>query len=638
MDGPCPLVKTAAFRQRPLWVLVLLALVAVQGWLTLRLFGGEHAWQQVLNDQPILSGRHPLHLYHGLLGSYSLCRWGRLSCYDPAFQAGYPKTPVFDSGSRPAELFLSLGGGSSAAYKVGLLACCCAVPLLLAGAARGVGLGPPAACVAAAAGMLVCWGKPCRAFLEAGDLDLLLAGLATVVLVALLLWFHRAPGVLTWLGMASAGTLAWFAQPLFVLLMIPLLLVFYHSVGVRHGWAWHLALAAGLAAGVALNSFWLFDWVQYWWLRLPAPGGPRLLTHRTFQTFWDCPVWGNPADRAVAMVLLASGIVGVTLYALGKARPTARLLGFGLAGLLVPTLVGLGWEPLGRHGTTRLLVPALWLAVLPAVYSWQRAWDRLGDSTGPGWRTAALAGVLLAGGWAAAPQLSTLAESASGPPLTIGLSTEQQALVEVLKGQTSAEARILWEECRSSARGAWAALLPLWTGRLFVGGLDPDGRLEHSQVSLVDGKLAGRPLADWSDAELETLGRRYNLGWVVCRSPAAVARFEAWCGQGAAQRSAILTIDGEPAHLYTLGRPRSFVLQGQARWLHADSRHIILGDVMPEGSTVVLSLHFDAGLEASPRQVQIERDPDPLALDPIPMVRLRVNGPVTRIILTWPGS
>jgi hypothetical protein len=25
--------------------------------------------------------------------------------FDPAFHAGYPKTPVFDSGSRPAELF-----------------------------------------------------------------------------------------------------------------------------------------------------------------------------------------------------------------------------------------------------------------------------------------------------------------------------------------------------------------------------------------------------------------------------------------------------------------------------------------------------------------------------------------------------
>src|SRR5438874_68720 len=98
-----------------LWSLALLALVAWHGWKTLHLF----------DDQPVLSGKHPLHLYHGYLGSRAFRATHRLMCYDPAFQSGYPKTPVFDSGSRPAELCLTVAGGyDPAAYKIGLAVAC----------------------------------------------------------------------------------------------------------------------------------------------------------------------------------------------------------------------------------------------------------------------------------------------------------------------------------------------------------------------------------------------------------------------------------------------------------------------------------------------------------------------------------
>src|SRR5262249_24760157 len=80
-------------------VLALGGLFLWQAWMTLTLFGPERPWERLFNDAPILSGRHPLHLYHGYLGASSLRERGTVCCYDPAFQAGYPKTPVFDSGS-----------------------------------------------------------------------------------------------------------------------------------------------------------------------------------------------------------------------------------------------------------------------------------------------------------------------------------------------------------------------------------------------------------------------------------------------------------------------------------------------------------------------------------------------------------
>ncbi len=48
---------------------------------------------------------------------------------------------------------------------------------------------------------------------------------------------------------------------------------------------------------------------------------------------------------------------------------------------------------------------------------------------------------------------------------------------------------------------------------------------------------------------------------------------------------------------------------------------------------MVLSLHYQAGLQVSPGRVTVEKEPD--AHDPIPFVRLRMSGPVTRVTLTW---
>src|SRR5207248_6699074 len=116
-----------------------------------------------------------------------------------------------------------------------------------------------------------------------------------------------------------------------------------------------------------------------------------------------------------------------------------------------------------------------------------------------------------------------------------------------------------------------------------------------------------------------------------CWSPSVIARFRAW---KLAEPVATLHDDGI-GQLFTLQRPRSFALEGsKATWLRADCRRIALGDVAPnQNGEVVLSLHYQAGLQVSPSRVVIERKVDPN--DPIPFVRLRVPGPVARVTLTW---
>src|SRR5581483_8794745 len=245
------------------WLMLLLLLLAWQGWMTLTLFGGDRPWMSLLDDRPILSGRHPLHLYHGYLGARALRDHFSLSCYDPTFHAGYPKTPVFDCGSRPAELMLALAGGRycPAAYKIGVALICALVPLLLFVAARGVGLRRGPACLACAFGLLVWWGQPNRETLESGDIDLLLAGLLVLAQSGLLIRYHSDPGLLCWMGVAACSLLGWFAHPLLLAFMMPLFLVYYLSVGTRHRLAWHLALLGGLLGAIAVNSFWLIDWI-----------------------------------------------------------------------------------------------------------------------------------------------------------------------------------------------------------------------------------------------------------------------------------------------------------------------------------------------------------------------------------------
>src|SRR5947209_20308858 len=114
-DGPVAAqARTGLLRSLPL-----LSLLVWHGWMTLSLFGPASRWQHLFNNGPILSGRHALHLYHGFRVARAFHDRGVICSFDPAFQAGYPITPVFDEGARPAALFLTLAGAGfrPAAYK-----------------------------------------------------------------------------------------------------------------------------------------------------------------------------------------------------------------------------------------------------------------------------------------------------------------------------------------------------------------------------------------------------------------------------------------------------------------------------------------------------------------------------------------
>jgi hypothetical protein len=228
--------------------------------------------------------------------------------------------------------------------------------------------------------------------------------------------------------------------------------------------------------------------------------------------------------------------------------------------------------------------------------------------------------------------------------LVVGLVATAHALtdrpVEGPAGQTTAEARVLWEDEREPAQSAhWTALLPVLTDRAYLGGLDPDARVEHAFCGMRDGELNGRPFDEWTPYERSEFCRRYNVGWVACRTPAAVG----WWARDPTAKEVGRYRDGGEVVLFELKRPRSFVLndptlreqeRASATWERADRRKLVLTDVVPNrAGEVVLSLHYQPGMRVSPTVIDIDGDKD--LFDPIPMVKLRMPGPVSRVTLTW---
>lgn len=630
--------------RHPVWLVGLVLVLGWQSWLTLGLFHPQGDIQCLLDDEPILSGRHPLHLYHGYLGACALLERGSLSCYDPAFHAGYPKTPVFDSGSRPAELALALAGGRycPAVYKLALAGFCLGVPVLFFLAARGACLSRGVSLLATVLGLGVFWGRSGREALEAGDLDLLLAAIMLLTQAGMLARYHRHPGVLSLMGVVLTGGLAWFAHPLLSVLVLPLFLIYYFTVGHRHRLVWHVPLFLGLATAVGANWFWLSDLIAYSWIRVPPARETPLLSQRTLQAWWNAPLWGGGLDKCLTGLLIVGGATGVIVLHRAGQRATARLFGMGMLGLLLLALAGTGWEPFARLGSSQLLAPALFFASVPTAILLAHLLEQLRRWTGSVLSPAFVVLSLPVLIYLAFPhEAERWARTFYQPqPLELGLGAARQALVATLRTTTSDTARILWEDRRTDrGESRWPALLPLLTERAFVGGLDAEAGIEHAITGLVEARLAGRALREWTDAELQAYCQKYNIGWIVCSSPEARARFARWSLAGPSYP--LGEIGRGEAVLFKLSRQGSYALTGEVTWRSADVRGILLADARPQPvpnekeGQVVLSLHYQEGMRVRPARVRLERAVDPQ--DSIPFVRLRMTAPVGRILITWEG-
>lgn len=621
------------FRQRPIWIIAVLLLVGGQAGLTAQLFGGGCNFTPLFDSRPVMDGRHPLHFYHGGLGASTFRERGASTCYDPAFQSGYPKTPIFDAGARSSEVVLYLAGeekNAVAAYKIGLGILCLTVPLSFAVAARGFGLSPSGSCLAGLGGCWLWWTPAVRGLLDAGHTDLLVGGLATLVFLGGLARYAAVPAVVAMFQMVICSLIAWTFYPPFAVGLIPIIAVYYLVTAPRHGLAWHLGLIFVPVIGVGPNLWWLADWVRFSWLR--QSGSDELSTFPCWPQFL-----GRPEDYAqvfghdpILWAIEAVAVLGCVGMLAKRLRMPAIVLACAAVWAVFAARFGDLW-PMARSLAQiqcRLMLPGL--AIIASAYLLSMIL-----------RTAKI-GPLLAFALSSLPAVVGWNADAFGirqTPLGLGFTAEQSTFVEAIREKTSDDARILFEEPDTTRPGwNWTALLPQQCGRALMGGIDPDAGIEHLECGLRAEKLAGRALADWSHGELLAWCKRYNVGWVVCRTPVLTA----WWGRVPFAREvgrypADVEAKGKTADeyvLFELNRPRSFVLSGSAIIERADAGKIVLTNVVPDSSgEVVLSFHHQPELRAAPMVVELVPARD--TLDPIPFMKLRLPGPVSRVTLTW---
>lgn len=612
----------AGFRRSPFWLLILAGLVAGQGWVTLRLFGPDRPLDRLLNDDPVLDGHHPLHAYHGLLGNRVWHERGATSCYDPAFQAGYLKTPIFDAGSRPAELFYLIGGPAPSSYKVGLAICCLLAPLAFALAGRGVGLGPAGSCLAGLVGGALWWSAPCRSLLEAGDLDVLVGGMCVPVYLAWLARYGRNPGPAAWAVLAASAGVGWYMNPLVMAAGASLALVYHLWTARGAGLAWHLGLLSANAVGLAVNSFWLGDWATHVWMFVPYGGGdtPHVSWPAAAEE-WEAFLPNDPVDVAVC----ALGLLGLLVMA-RRFAVAAVLLASGALIYVAAGGAARLWPVVAEVGAQKVLTVGVLCGVVPCASLLTGIASGLGASSG----ARPLGFVWLAVGLAGITYGLDLSRQWEVTPLQIGLGAEREEIVRTIRERTTPDGRILWEDrADEPGSGQWAVLLPELTRRPFLGGLCPDVHTDYLYARLADGRLVNRPISDWTDDELARFCERYNVTRVVCRTPESAARFRQL--PGAAQ---IAEFPGGAGILFSLDRRASYVLRGRATVTQMDWKRVALTDLEPdENGVVVLSLHHHAHWRVSPGYAVIERDVD--VTDPVPMIRLRLPGPVARVTMTW---
>lgn len=626
-------MPTDGFRHRPRWLLAVVGLVLAQAGFALAVLSPERTVRALIDDRPILSGRHPLHLYHGTLGAENFLLTGNTTCYDPNFQAGYPKTPVFDGGSRPAELFLSLAGGEyqPGAYKLGLFVCFLLIPVAFVFSGRGVGLPAGASVLAGVLGTLIGWSWPVRRLIDEGEFDFIMGGLCVIVFISWLVRYARWFGVESWFSLAAISVVGWYAHPVLWLGLGPVVIGYYIVLAPRRELAWHLGLLGVVAAGLAPNLWWLTDWGRYWWLRQPSESDQIPLPE------WQA-ILGGPGDyftlagyMPLGGVLAVAGAIGIVgLWRSGcRCGAGLVLVSSGIA-VAVARLLS-AWPRVPVEAPERLAPLAAGFLALPAAFG---IWKLLQRGRCAGACAVLAVGGMLFTAWCDGPERPiSRAASLRTEPLAVGFSSEQEQLIAALREQTTPDARILWDETTDHRPGwNWTALLPTLTERAYLGGLDHDAGMGFSFCEMRDGKLNGRNLGDCTDADLARYCWWYNVGWVVCRSPAAADR---WGKLAMAKPIARLKEGGQPVVIFALDRPRSFVLKGTAKWEATAGNRITLTDVVPDANgEVCLSLHHPVtGLRAYPSYVSLTIAKD--MSDPMAHVCLRPHGPVPRITLIW---
>ncbi len=608
------------------------------------------------NDGPATAGSHPLHEYHAWLGTCGILRNGSPSVYDSAFHAGYIKTPLFDHQSKMVEwtaalLALVFNQGieptlEAVAQLHSLIVALVMIlgPLLIALGARLAGTTRWEAFMSGVVSVLVLSTPAGRTAVEAGDLELLSGIPAFVFFMGSLSGYHRNPGPFGGVMVSIAFTLEWFLSPGVAFASMPLFLFYYLRTGMRHGGPWHLGLLIAPFAAALVNLGLFAAWKDHWWIQVSVMEEKAFGPGAFISRIVGDDRWGGNGGILIGAVLILLGLIGSQVLAWSGRRLTGRLSGSALVGLFVFYAIVKAFHVAEMIDTIANPLSLMLVASFPAGLALvpYRHGENRRKWTGP----ALLAGPL--GKWAIPitttavlfcvgfTNQETMARIGNNLVMPQSLACARPDWVEpLLKHLMAPDApagRVLWEDISADRQTGWTVFLPNLTGRAWIGGLSRNAPIEHLQASLRDGKLAGRSVSDWSDSELMGYIKAYRLGFVVARTSESIKR---WSRLPDAKEIFLTGSENEGGScaVFRLLGEEGLAILGQARVLETSSGKITLADVVPDKGTVVLSLHYQKGLKTRPSRVKVERELD--SRDPIPLLRLRLDEPVSRLEIEW---
>jgi hypothetical protein len=620
--SPIPPLKKGGIEGWLLRALAVLLFIAHAA-LTLYLLGGSI--DPLLDDQPLLEGAHAAKFYHGLQVAQAVRERGlSAAIYDPAYQAGYLMPPWATMDSRVAAMACWLAPEHpQRAYKLGVILIWLALPGCLWLMCRIGNSGSGAICAALLLFVTSAWSPWGLALVRNGEMDVLLGTAALGLALSAMVRCYARP---RWwpvpLGLL-ANAAAFYFWPVTIGLLFICFLLLLSLLAGRLPWPRFWGLIFAMLGGIALNSVWLHEAWQSWWMLGESEARAVVQMNQSVNIkenlqllIWPglllvvgylCTATLRPAIGGRSALVWSTAIVLTALAAIGPLEIDNLQLG-------------------KTHGWWWC---SMWLAALPigkfAAVLLESASRLIGGRA----KLCLLITLLAAGAVLALPRQTQLAYEQMIPasPLSIGKTPDLLATIDLLHQQTTPQGRILWEETPATA--AWAPLLPWMAERPFIGGLgcaEPTN-LEMLQLRLIQGTMQGRSLELWSDVDLQSLSDTFNVGWIVAFHPTSQQRLKQW---PMAELVAMLPRNGK---LYRLNRSVSYCRQGKAQVLTADPHRITLTNIVPEEGEIVLSFHWHPKMRVSNARIKLESWQQPY--DGVPMIRLKVPDEMSRLTIQW---
>jgi hypothetical protein len=571
-----------------------LLILAVHLWAV----NGTIAWQSLFSGGFFYQDDFALHFARAAIVAAELSKAGiagRLWVYDPSVMAGYPLgATVFDLDNVGTAVLMALLPVSPAvAFNLVVWACLVLAPLVLWAAARLLGCTRDEAVAATAAATIVTAAAITFRLGMFADF----AGTYLVVLVVALAARHLAhPRLGSFLALVAVGSLGLALHVLVgVVALVPCAILAIGEIVRNPRRAIFHVLAVSLAL-VVLGFPWLLPFLRF------APVLGVDYPSRFFQTGTLVAAWGTlTVLSGWYLLLLALAAAGFALWARRVPRLLAVAYAVWVVVLLLAGLQGSRIAFLSRLQPARLMLPMSFalcpLAGVAAVAIGRRVLRAVGGSERPAVLLAAL--VFL-------PHLIiTLRTVAPVGAIAATLPAEARDFVTWVRSHTDRTARVMVEDRLHQEQpprdadlsghpyfdGHFLAVLPQLTGREQIGGPYPEMPITPHTADFASGMFFGRPLAEWSPGDFAAQLERYNIGWIIAWSSAALTFLDAH----PAIAEPVDRLD--PFRMFRVRGRTSYFLAGSGT-LQATYNRIDVADASAAG--VTLKYHWFPGFCSDP--------------------------------------